>query len=75
MSNLISRTLATGNSKIYYNVEKEFEAVGTLYTNSSMHYVAAHPHPWIVDMWYDTKQQSSNHRICKMEQHQKNYCR
>lgn len=40
MSNLISRTLATRNSKIYYNVEKEFEAVGTLYTNSSMHYVA-----------------------------------
>lgn len=39
MSNLISRTLATRNSKIYYNVEKEFEAVGTLYTNSSMHYV------------------------------------
>lgn len=43
MSNFISRTLATGNSKLYYNVEKEFEAVGTFYTDSSMHYTASHP--------------------------------
>jgi hypothetical protein len=43
MSNFISRTLATGNSKHYYNVEKEFEAVGTFYTDSSMHYTASHP--------------------------------
>ena len=43
MGNIISRTFAIGISKTYYKVENEFEAVGTLYSNWSMHYVAAHP--------------------------------
>ena len=43
MANFIQKTLATGNAKLYYQVEKEFVAVGTLYTNADMHYVAAHP--------------------------------
>lgn len=43
MGNIISKTLAIGNSRTYYKVENEFEAVGTLYSNFSMHYVAAHP--------------------------------
>lgn len=39
----IAKALATGNSKIYYNVENEFDAVGTLYRNANMYYTAAHP--------------------------------
>lgn len=40
---IISKALATGNSKTYYSVENEFVAHGTLFTNSDMFYVAAHP--------------------------------
>jgi hypothetical protein len=42
MSN-IREKLALGNAKRYYQVETEFEAVGTFYTNGQMHYTAAHP--------------------------------
>ena len=42
MSN-IREKLALGNAKRYYQVEKEFDAVGTFFTNSQMYYTAAHP--------------------------------
>ena len=42
MSN-IREKIATGNAKRYYQVETEFKAVGTFYTNGQMHYTAAHP--------------------------------
>jgi hypothetical protein len=35
--------ITTGITKRYYEVENEFEAVGTLFVNSNMHYSAAHP--------------------------------
>lgn len=35
--------ITTGITKRYYEVEDEFEAVGTLFVNSNMHYSAAHP--------------------------------
>ncbi len=35
--------IATGITKRYYEVENEFEAVGTLFVNNNMHYSAAHP--------------------------------
>ena len=43
MANYIRKKLATGKSKLYYQLETEFEAVGTLFVNANMHYVAAHP--------------------------------
>lgn len=43
MANVVRKLLSTGNSKIYYQVENEFVAVGTLFTNWSIHYTAAHP--------------------------------
>ena len=39
----IREKLATGNAKRYYQVETEFDAVGTFFTNSQIHYTAAHP--------------------------------
>ena len=44
MSNKIQRFFAVGIAKKYYKAEDEFEAIGTLYTPWSMHYVAAHPY-------------------------------
>ena len=35
--------ITTGITKRYYEVENEFEAVGTLFVNYNMHYSAAHP--------------------------------
>lgn len=35
--------ITTGITKRYYEVENEFEAVGTLFVNTNMHYSAAHP--------------------------------
>ena len=35
--------IASGITKRYYEVENEFEAVGTLFVNNNMHYSAAHP--------------------------------
>lgn len=35
--------ISTGITKRYYEVEDEFEAVGTLFANNKMHYSAAHP--------------------------------
>lgn len=35
--------ISTGITKRYYEVEDEFEAVGTLFVNYNMHYSAAHP--------------------------------
>lgn len=35
--------ISTGITKRYYEVENEFEAVGTLFVNYNMHYSAAHP--------------------------------
>lgn len=35
--------ISTGITKRYYEVEDEFEAVGTLFVNCDMHYSAAHP--------------------------------
>jgi len=43
MPKFITKALATGIAKDYYKVEKEFEAVGTLFTTWDMFYVAAHP--------------------------------
>ena len=45
MANNVIKFLLSGNAKIYYQVEKEFVAVGSLYTflRSSMYYTAAHP--------------------------------
>lgn len=40
---IIQEKLATGNAKIYYDVVKEFEAVGAIFTNWDLHYTAAHP--------------------------------
>ncbi|MBR5208498.1 MAG: hypothetical protein IKV67_01470 [Paludibacteraceae bacterium] len=40
---IIQEKLATGNAKIYYDVVKEFEAVGTIFSNWDLHYTAAHP--------------------------------
>lgn len=51
MANIIRRTLATGNAKIYYQVENELEAVGTYYKDGEMHYVAAHPR---LGLWLST---------------------
>ena len=35
--------ITTGITKRYYEVENEFEAVGTLFVNDNMYYSAAHP--------------------------------
>lgn len=35
--------ITTGITKRYYEVEDEFDAVGTLFVNSNMYYSAAHP--------------------------------
>lgn len=43
MGKMISKMFATGISKIYYKVENEFVATGTLFTNFGMYYTAAHP--------------------------------
>ena len=37
------KNITTGVTKRYYEVEDEFEAVGTLFVNWNMHYSAAHP--------------------------------
>lgn len=42
MSNFREK-ISVGIAKRYYQVEDEFEAVGTLFVNYNMHYTAAHP--------------------------------
>ena len=42
MKNL-QKKLAKGNAKLYYEIENEFEAVGTFFTDWNMYYIAAHP--------------------------------
>jgi len=57
MANFIREKLSTGNSKIYYQVENEFDVVGTLFTNWDMHYTAAHPTKglWVCSHTLDNK--------------------
>lgn len=43
MGNVISKALATGLAKTYYNVENELVATGTILRNTGMCYTAAHP--------------------------------
>lgn len=38
-----TKKLAVGKAKEYYSIEDSFEAVGTLFVNSDMHYTAAGP--------------------------------
>ena len=51
MANYLMKLRSRGNSKIYYQVDEEFVAVGKLSTNWSMYYTAAHPQKglWLCD--------------------------
>lgn len=51
MASFLRRKLATGKAKLYFQVENEFDAVGTYYTDAEMHYVAAHPR---LGLWLST---------------------
>ena len=52
MGKMISKMFATGISKIYYKVENEFVATGTLFTNFGMYYYSSPSYFRIVDVWY-----------------------
>lgn len=55
MGNL-RKKLATGKAKIYYELEDEFEAVGTLFVNWDMYYTAAHANGlWLCGIVMDNK--------------------